>query len=617
VEARFQQYRDKIQLVYMYVREAHPNQNNAPCGSTRSLGWTHPSGVTLSRAERAQRARWLSKDLDLNFPWVIDDVDDAWFTKYWPYGFYVGWLIDCDGKVLLQEPWGWATPETQWCGLPLAGFDFLGAFLDEYLANPPACYRGVVNRPQVSVIAAAAHTKGAGRSQWVTDLSIANPGDVETEVTVHVQRWQANSANPEPRSWSLMAGRSVELRDVLASEFEIDGNATLRIESVQPVVTVSRTYNDTPKGTFGQFSRALPLGHAIGDEVVGHLLMLEDSPRFRTNIGIANLSDRDASVEVEIFAADGSNIGTEVIVLEPRRSIQRFRMIRDFTTSAVEGARATVRVLTPESRVMAYATVIDNTTGDPTYIEPIVNTYQADVNMPGAANIKGADSSHWVTDMVISNLDEVEATATIERFVRNGGGAPAGTVELELAPGESLLIRDVLATLFSSKGAATLAIHASRGLAAIGRTYNDTPSGTFGQLVPGFDISADRILRPGMVGHLLQLEESGDEGRRTNLGLVNTESTPVEIELRFFDADGLLIGVIEQQLPPFDNIQINRVLRSVSGAGLRNVRAEVRVKSSSGGIIAFAASVDNRSGDPVMQIAWPMDDLQETPASPQ
>ena len=336
-------------------------------------------GVTLSRAECAQRARWLSKDLDLSFPWIIDDVDDRWLSTYWPYGFYVGWLIDCDGKVLLQEPWGWATPETQWCGLPLASFDFLGAFLDGYLENPPPCYRGVVEGPQVSVVAAAAHTKGAGGSQWVTDLSIANPGDVETEVTVHVQRWQTDAINPETRSWSLTAGHSIELRDVLASEFAIDGNATLRIASDRPVVTVSRT-------------------------------------------------------------------------------------------------------------------------------------------------------------------------------------------------------------------------------------YNDTPSGTFGQLVPGFDISADRILRPGTVGHLLQLEESGTNGRRTNLGLVNTKEAPVDVELRFIDEDGLLVGVIEQQLPPFDSVQLNRVLRSVSGTGLRNVRGEVRVKSATGGVIAFATSVDNRSGDPVMQIAWPMED---------
>jgi len=610
VEERFQRYRDRVQLVYMYVREAHPNPDRAPCGSTQSLGWTHPSGITLSKAERAQRARWLSKDRDLSFPWIIDDVDNTWFSEYWPYGFYVGWLIDCDGKVLLHEPWGWATPGTQWCGLPLANFDSLDAFLSNYLANPPPCYRGREDVPQVSVVAAAAHTKGAGGSRWVTDLSIANPGEVEAEVTVHVQRWRSDSVNPEPRTWELMAGYSIELNDVLASEFAIDGNATLRIESDRPVVTVSRTYNDTPSGTFGQFARALPLGHAIGDEIVGHLLMLEDSPRFRTNIGVANLSDHAISVEIELIAADGTDIGTEILNLPSLRSVQRFRMIRDFTTSAVEGARATVRVLTPDSRVMAYATVIDNQTGDPTYIEPILNTYQADMNMPGAANLQGANSSHWVTDMVLSNLEDVEVTATIERFERDGDGTPADTVDLSLEPGQSLLIRDALTTLFASNGAATLAIHASRGLVAVGRTYNDTPSGTFGQLAPGLDISADRILRPGTVGHLLQLEESGATGRRTNLGLVNTENTPVAVELRFYGEDGHLVGIIEKQLAPFVSIQLNRVLRSVNGSGLRNVRAEVRVESSTGGVIAFATSVDNRSGDPVMQIAWPMEDRQ-------
>jgi hypothetical protein len=110
------------------------------------------------------------------------------------------------------------------------------------------------------------------------------------------------------------------------------------------------------------------------------------------------------------------------------------------------------------------------------------------------------------------------------------------------------------------------------------------------------------------VGHLLLLEESGTEGRRTNLGLVNTSRVPTAVELRFFDEHGLSIGVIEEQLLPFGNVQLNRVLRLVDGAGLQNARAEVRVKSGISGIIAYATSIDNQSGDPVMQLAWPMED---------
>jgi hypothetical protein len=609
VEARFQRYRGKVRLLYTYVREAHPNPARAPCGSTEDLGWEHASGNTRSRAERAQRARWLGKDRNLSFPWIIDDINDTMFWELWPYGFYVDWLIDCDWKVLLHEPWGWATTHTQWCDLPLADFDDLDAFLEAYLASPPPCYRGVVDAPRVSVVPVAAHSRGAAGSRWVTDLSVANPGDDEAHVTIHVHRWQADKSDPEPRQWSLPARQSLELDDVLASAFAIDGAATLRVESDRPVVTVSRTYNDTPDGTYGQFVRALPLGHAIGDEVAGHLLMLEESPRFRTNVGVTSLSDHEVSVEVEIVAANGASLGATVLTLPPRGAIQRFRMIRDFTKSAVEGARATVRVLTPDGRVMAYATVIDNRTGDPTYIEPIVNTFQADMRMPGAAKIRGANDSRWVTDMVVSNLEDVEVTATVELFERDtSGGGADGTVDLALAPGQSLLILDVLTTLFSSEGAAAIAIHGSRGLAAVGRTYNDTPSGTFGQFVPGLDISADGALRRGTVGHLLQLEESGAEGRRTNLGLVNTGRVPTAVELRFFDEHGLLLGVIEEQLSPFGNIQLNRVLRSVTDSALRNARAEVRVESGIARVIAYAASVDNRSGDPVMQLAWPVEE---------
>lgn len=606
MEERFQRYRGKVRLLYMYVREAHPNPARAPCGSTEELGWVHDSANTTSVAERAQRARWLKNDFNLNFPWIIDDMADAMYWDYWPNGFYVGWLIDCDGTVLVHAPWGWATPTTQWCDLPLADFDDLDAFLEAYLEAPPPCYRGVGDGPHVSVIPAAAHTAGASGTSWVTDLGVANPTDGEAHVTVTPQRWDADDSGPQAtRQWTLPAGQALELRDVLATSFAIEGTATLLVESDRPVVATSRTFNDTSDGTYGQFMRALPLDHAIGDEVVGHLLMLEESARFRTNIGVTSLSDQVVAVEVEIFSADGDSLGADVLTLPPRGGVQRFRMIRDFTRLPTEGARATVRVLTPGGRVMAWASVIDTTTGDPTTVEPIVNPLQADLSVPGAANVRGENSTRWVTDMVVCNLENVEVTATVERFQRNTSSTDSDTTELTLAPGQSLLVRDALETLFDARGAAVLSIHASRGVIAAGRTYNDTPSGTLGQLVPGLDVSGDAVLRPGMVGHLLQLEESGAGGRRTNLGLVNATRVPTRVELRFFGQEGLLIGVLERVLLPFEYVQFDRVLETVSDSVLRNARAEVRVSEGSGRIIAYASSVDNRSGDPVMQMAWP------------
>ena len=88
--ARGERYRGKVQVLYTYVHEAHPNPAQAPCGATEDLGWEHASGNTRSKAERAQRARWLGQDFNLNFPWIIDDTDDTIFFEFWPYRFYVG-----------------------------------------------------------------------------------------------------------------------------------------------------------------------------------------------------------------------------------------------------------------------------------------------------------------------------------------------------------------------------------------------------------------------------------------------------------------------------------------------------------------------------------------------
>ncbi len=595
-------------MLYTYVREAHPNPGRAPCGSTEDLGWSHESGNTRSVGERAQRARWLADDYNLSFPWIIDDMDDTIFSDYWPFGFYVGWFIDCDGTVLLNEPWGWATPFTQWCDLPLADFDDLEATIDAYLASPPPCYRGVEPKRSVSVVPAVAHVRGTAGSNWVTDLSIGNPGEEEASVEIHLQPWDLENTDPETIDLTLAAGASIEYTDVLNRVFGARGAATLRVESNRPVVTVSRTFNETPGGSFGQFMRALPEDFALGEQVVGHLLMLEESSKFRTNIGLVNIGDREIEAEIELFSAAGASLGTMVATVPARGGTQKDRIIRNFTTSDVKGVRAAVRVLTPGGRGLAYASVIDNDTNDPTSIEPIVSPFQQELSLAAAAKVQGANSSNWVTDIFISNLERSPVTAMVDRWQRDHDGGGPETTELTLAPGQSLLVRDVLGSLFAANGAAALTVRGSRGLMAAGRTYNDTSSGSFGHFLPGLDVTGDSLLRSFQVGHLLQLEESGADGRRTNIGLVNTTVLPLEIELTLLNEEGSVLGIINQNLVPNGFVQLDRVLRSVSSSFHRNARAEIRLKSPVGAVVAYATSIDNRTGDPVMQLAWPVEE---------
>ena len=115
---------------------------------TKDLGWSHPYTITRTMGERAERARWLKTDPepDIEMPMAIDFVHtdlgprNAIRESYIGAGFYSGFVIDCDGRVLRSHPWAWYGPGGGWWDLPLVPIADLNDFLDSYLADPPACY---------------------------------------------------------------------------------------------------------------------------------------------------------------------------------------------------------------------------------------------------------------------------------------------------------------------------------------------------------------------------------------------------------------------------------------------------------------------------------------------
>jgi len=351
----------------MYVREAHPDPMYAPCGSTADLGWNHPSRDTVTVEERAQRARWLKDDFDLSFPYLIDSMTDAIKFTYRPWGFYVGWFIDCDRQVHVFERWAWATPDTQWCGLPLADADELETFLDAYLANPPKCYRGV-SEEAIFVVPAVARIDGVGDTSWFSDVTIANPEtqSVEVELT-YLPRDRDNTQAPT-REFVIGPGQSLTLTDVVQGTFETTGSGALVVRSQRPVVVVSRTYNDTPDGTFGQFIAGLDHRAAIQERTtVGHLLMLDESALFRSNLGLVNLGDAAVEVKLRFFTSDGSALGELSPQLPPFGYIQINEVLAEIDSAEIANVRAEIEVLTDGGRVLAYASTVDNRTGDPVF----------------------------------------------------------------------------------------------------------------------------------------------------------------------------------------------------------------------------------------------------------
>ncbi|MHC4697048.1 MAG: hypothetical protein ACYTFA_09920 [Planctomycetota bacterium] len=114
---------------------------------------------------------------DAEIPMLIDYMnsplgpDNAIWGFYTGGGFYSGFVIDCDRTIAQSLAWAWFAPGSQWWGLPLAPLTALEDFLDDYLANPPACY-DLATEPSRPPMSHAVESVSAGPEALPTVLIV-------------------------------------------------------------------------------------------------------------------------------------------------------------------------------------------------------------------------------------------------------------------------------------------------------------------------------------------------------------------------------------------------------------------------------------------------------------
>ena len=101
---------------------------------------------------------------------------------------------------------------------------------------------------------------------------------------------------------------------------------------------------------------------------VQQILQDEQSDRFRTNLGLVELSGQPALVEVTAVAPDLKAQPTVTLPLGPNQFVQYGSILNQLGLSNVYNARLAVRVVSSTGRVAGYGCLIDNTSGDPTYV---------------------------------------------------------------------------------------------------------------------------------------------------------------------------------------------------------------------------------------------------------
>ncbi len=466
------------------------------------------------------------------------------------------------------------------------------------ITAPPPVFR--------SFVAAVAHLPGAAGTQWRTNLAVVNTTTVPAEAVLTFLPYAGGGVPVERRATIAVLG-AVEWTDVLVSLFGFSPSASVKgsvqIDSNAPLVISSRTYNQAPKGSFGQYYPPVAAGAGFGPGTAVYIPQLKRNGSFRSNVGVLNVGEEAASVEVRIFDSLGQQAGA---TLQRDIPAGRYWQWDDVLgplyagSGNLDSAYAVVKVLSAGGRVWSYGSVIDNTTGDPTTVPGLAGLAVDAFFVPSVAHAPGAGGTQWRTNLAVVNPAAAAAELTLTFLPYAGGGTPVER-SFSLAPGATVEWVDVLVSLFGMSGGSSakgsLKVSANGPLVIGSRTYNQTPKGTFGQYYPA--VSAWDALPPGGVATVAHLKNT--VAFRSNLGVINLGGEPVRVGVSLRDATGALIGTkVFADLPPGRYWQWDDIFSPrYTGAGERTLAyAVVEQVAGSGPVWFYGSVVDNLTGDP-------------------
>ena len=381
----------------------------------------------------------------------------------------------------------------------------------------------------------------------------------------------------------------------------------------------SRTYNLLSEGN----ALGLPAGASFGQEVPGVRLeeavaaggtawitgLAQRSGVARTNVGLVAAGPAGATIALDFFGPDGGALLTRTVALRAWEYLQIDKILQS-VTGGVDAASVRIAPAAGAAPLIAYASVVDDVTGDPVTLLPTA-TAAATWFVPMAANLTGVADTNWRSDLALLNPGDVSATVTVA-FLQEGRDNTAAAVAapIVLPPRGCTRIGDVVKTLFARSGVkGALRIEGDHPVVLSSRTYNlllagnglGLPAGaTFGQGVPGVT-QADGLdaMHPGVIPGVVRSADF-----RSNLGLLDVSGQGAAVTVSFRDAANALLGTaFTRTLRPFEYVQVNNVLAVAGVAGdVVAATAEIAV-TGAGSAVAYLSVVDARTGDPITIMA--------------
>ena len=218
--------------------------------------------------------------------------------------------------------------------------------------------------------------------------------------------------------------------------------------------------------------------------------------------------------------------------------------------------------------------------------------------VPAAARAGGVGDSFYLTDIDVNNAGDSTATYKVLWLPRDtDNSSPAMSGEVMIEPGQTARWTDVLGTVFGvtdgtdALGAVAF-ISDSDDLLFFSRTYNRGDNGTFGQALPG--IAADDLIPSGEMKRILFFTENQEY--RSNIGILNGTGSSMTIKWRRYTADGMMVDEAMADLPPWGNVQLNRVFSAE--APVAGGYIDVWTETDGAAFAAYGSVLDNMTSDP-------------------
>jgi hypothetical protein len=221
-------------------------------------------------------------------------------------------------------------------------------------------------------LAVVAHTTGAYNSVWKSSLSICNVSSSSASVKL---TYRYGSSGTVVRNTTIAPFGLADWTDAPVDLFNVGGNSSgvVTIESDARLQVAVRTFNSSADGTFGQAMPGVSSSASLTSSQFGIISPVKRTAQFRTNIGIVNTGSTSCTVKVTFGDDDGWVIGDPVTInVGAGQWKQVNEALKKAGISRASAATALVQVQTAGAEAWAYATVVDNSSGDPTALAVVI-----------------------------------------------------------------------------------------------------------------------------------------------------------------------------------------------------------------------------------------------------